>query len=172
MVLFAKEPQIIHGHQLPPEPDPVVNDSTLLGIDVNENGVRDDVERYIYNRFKNFENAHIDRAIAMQYAKATQVIIQEPETAYEKKTYELMDDTFDCQAYYFKLFAGDSWENWFKYSLEHNVFDERFKDIVFNTRERLEAYLKYNDSLSGHIYDSRSKIKEKCNFDSDTSGVE
>jgi len=29
---------IVNGHNLPPEPDKALNDSTLLGIDVNDNG--------------------------------------------------------------------------------------------------------------------------------------
>ena len=70
------KPQVINGYILPPEPDQEVNNGTLLGVDSNGNGVRDDVEIYITQRFQNFQNAHIDRAIAMQYARATQIIIQ------------------------------------------------------------------------------------------------
>ena len=33
---------------LPPEPDPILNDTTIHGIDANKNGVRDDIEIYIY----------------------------------------------------------------------------------------------------------------------------
>lgn len=40
-------PQVINGIAVPPEPDPVANNATLLGVDVNNNGVRDDVERQI-----------------------------------------------------------------------------------------------------------------------------
>lgn len=40
---------IIQGIQVPPEPDPVINNATLTGIDINENGVRDDVERALAN---------------------------------------------------------------------------------------------------------------------------
>jgi hypothetical protein len=43
---------VVNGHVLPPEPDPAVNDSTLLGVDANNNGVRDDVERWIYEEYK------------------------------------------------------------------------------------------------------------------------
>jgi len=64
MALLAGEPQAIYGHRLPPEPDTVVNNSTLLGIDVNNNGVRDDVERWIYETYKDKHPIHID--IAMQ----------------------------------------------------------------------------------------------------------
>ncbi len=162
-------PEVINGHQLPPEPDPVVNNSTLLGIDANGNGVRDDVERWIYNRFQSFENAGIDRAIAMQYAKATQIIIQEPEKAYETKNYQNMHDAIDCQWYYFDRQLKDI-KDYFKrmkYRQEHYIFDDEMKDVIFSTRERLEAYMKYNNSLSGHTYKSRPIVKEKCDFDID-----
>ncbi len=46
--------KVIHGHRLPPEPDPKINNSTLLGIDSNNNGVRDDVERWIYTRYDTY----------------------------------------------------------------------------------------------------------------------
>ena len=47
------EPEVINGFTLPPEPDPVINNSTLLGIDSNNNGVRDDVERVIVKEVDN-----------------------------------------------------------------------------------------------------------------------
>lgn len=39
--------ETINGITVPPEPDPKVNNATLAGVDVNGNGVRDDVERKI-----------------------------------------------------------------------------------------------------------------------------
>lgn len=64
-----QEVVVINGHTLPPEPDPAINNSTLLGIDSNNNGVRDDVEIYIYKRFsKEAEFPKTMTAIAMQYA--------------------------------------------------------------------------------------------------------
>ncbi len=35
----STEPEVIHGYTLPPEPDQTINNSTLLGIDSNDNGV-------------------------------------------------------------------------------------------------------------------------------------
>ena len=52
--------EIINGIQVPPEPDPIANNATLTGIDVNENGVRDDVERVIaisVSTIQQFNNA-------------------------------------------------------------------------------------------------------------------
>jgi hypothetical protein len=39
--------EIINGIAVPPEPDPVQNNATIAGVDVNGNGVRDDIEREI-----------------------------------------------------------------------------------------------------------------------------
>ncbi len=59
---------------LPPEPDPVENNATLAGVDSNGNGIRDDVERAIYAKYK--DNKKV--AIAMlQYAKELQVEFME-----------------------------------------------------------------------------------------------
>ena len=35
---------------LPSEPDPILNATTIHGIDVNKNGVRDDIEIYLYKK--------------------------------------------------------------------------------------------------------------------------
>lgn len=165
----SNEESVINGFVLPPEPDPVVNNLTLLGIDINKNGVRDDVERYIYQRFQNFQNAHIDRAIAIQYAKATQIVIKDAERAYEMKSYKSMHDAIDCQWYYFDRHLIDikDYIKRVKYRQEHYIFDDEMKDVIFNTRERLDAYINYNNSLSGHTYKSRPIVKEKCDFDID-----
>lgn len=39
--------ELINGISVPLEPDPIVNNATLVGIDTNGNGVRDDIERKI-----------------------------------------------------------------------------------------------------------------------------
>ncbi len=55
---------------LPPEPDATANNATLVGVDSNSNGIRDDVERAIYLKYK--DNKRV--AIAMlQYAKELQM---------------------------------------------------------------------------------------------------
>ncbi len=166
--IVKQEVIVIDGYELPPMPDPYINDETLLGVDVNDNGVRDDVEIYIYERFKEGANYKIDRAIAMQYAKATQIIISDdPEHAYENRTYKVMHDAIDCQWYYFDEQLKDVTDHFKrgKYRYDHKIFDDETKDRIFDTKERLDAYFKYNDSLSGHVYDSRPTVKEKCIFD-------
>lgn len=43
----AQSGEVINGITVPPDPSPSVNNSTLAGVDMNKNGVRDDVERMI-----------------------------------------------------------------------------------------------------------------------------
>ena len=162
--------ETINGYTLPPEPNSTMNNSTLFGIDSNKNGVRDDVERYIIMRFQGFENALVDRSIALQYAKATQIVIQNPEMAWENKTYEVMEKVSDCKWYYYDTYLKDikSYREGALYRQQHRIFDAELKDKIFNTRERLEAYLNYNDDLSGHVFDDSDENKEKCDFDIDS----
>ena len=64
----SQEIIVINGHTLPPEPDPAINNASLLGVDSNDNGVRDDVEIWIYKKYQDGHPIHID--IAMQAGRA------------------------------------------------------------------------------------------------------
>lgn len=55
---------------LPPEPDAAENNATLAGVDWNQNGIRDDVERAIYFKYQHDAK---EAAPAFQYAKALQM---------------------------------------------------------------------------------------------------
>ncbi len=56
--------------ELPPEPDAAAKDATLAGVDSNQNGIRDDVERVIYLKYKDTPKVVI---AMLQYAKALQM---------------------------------------------------------------------------------------------------
>lgn len=156
--VVVEVPVEIDGEPVPPDPGEDGTE-TLLGIDSNDNGVRDDVERYIAARFYNYEHANKERAIAMQYARAMQKILEHgPKMAMitEKK----MRKASECKwAYYHKYHDYD-------YRSTHKMFDSYFKDIVFNTKDRLETYFDYNEALSGHAFSYRivSRISE-CEVD-------
>ena len=47
----AQVPEMINGIAVPPEPNPTINNATLVGVDSNNNGVRDDVERKLAANF-------------------------------------------------------------------------------------------------------------------------
>ena len=87
---------VINGYTLPPEPDPKINNATLLGVDANNNGVRDDVERYLLQKYK--DHHKIVSEIALQSGRAFQIVLAHPENA--RKTTKFMDAVQDCNYYF------------------------------------------------------------------------
>jgi len=76
--------ETINGVPVPPEPDPELNNATLAGIDVNGNGVRDDVERHMEGKSssqREFANA-MSAAAAYQGALVGQLRNQTDANAY------------------------------------------------------------------------------------------
>jgi hypothetical protein len=152
----------INGHRLPPQPDEALNNSTLLGIDTNNNGVRDDVERWIYETYREKHPIHVD--IAMQEARADKRILETPEKA--KEIHDEVDRAVYCQLYY-RLNAKYFNE---PILLEENVANEYFRSkVYFNTQERMDAYLQYDSLLSGDSYTLPSFEKRKAACDFNTS---
>ena len=149
----------VNGHRLPPEPDETLNNSTLLGIDTNNNDVRDDVERWIYKTYKDKHPIHID--IAMQGAREFKLILESAENA--KEIHYSATAYIDCESYY-KYYA--------KYFNEEILIKDNFdleylrSKIYFNTKQRKARYIEYDKLLSGDSY-SLPKIedlKSKCDF--------
>ena len=149
--------ETINGHTLPPEPDPKINNSTLLGIDSNNNGVRDDVERLVYKTYKDKHPIHID--IAMQAGRGYKKVLETPERA--KKIHNEVGAASDCN-WYFKAYA--------KYFNEPLLVNENVTDSVFflyfNTKQRKNSYLKYDTLLSGDTYSlpAIEDMKAMCDF--------
>ncbi|GIT98506.1 hypothetical protein [Sulfurovum sp. TSL1] len=146
--------ETINGHILPPEPDPKINNSTLLGIDSNNNGVRDDVERWIYKTYKDKHPIHID--IAMQGARAKQKMLKDPSKA--KEIHNQVVAPLDCESYFRVCIEQPI--------INNRINDKYFRKIIFNTSARMEAYIQYDSLLSGDSYTiPRCKArKEACDF--------
>jgi len=145
---IKKEKEIINGYALPPEPDPKINNSTLLGIDVNNNGVRDDVERWIYKKYKDKHPIYI--AIMMQAARASKKILTDPERegrAQENETSKVLD----CSSYYRTdaTYFGD--KNLITEPIDFPYF---WHAIYFNTKERKEKLEQMSLAASGGVFDS------------------
>ncbi len=190
----------IHGYRLPPMPDEKLNNATLLGIDSNNNGVRDDVERWIYEtydtyipcvekviyvdvtltsgeikRVKSYEDVCEDKAvpyhqivreIAMQGARAAQIIIVEPKKA--RETTKFMDAAQNCY-FYFSTAAERQGEP-ILVPERVNILGKEFDAIQFNTVQRARAYGEYNFALSGGVYSANEtdeELRQGCDFDVD-----
>ena len=67
-------PEHVDGKHLPPPPDPAQVGATIEGVDANANGIRDDVELAI---FEKYPNSPYTRAAELQYAMALQLYLTE-----------------------------------------------------------------------------------------------
>ena len=154
--------EVINGHTLPPEPDSVANNATLLGIDVNDNGVRDDVERWIYETYKDKHAIYID--IAMQAVRGYKLILETPERA--KEIHNEVRKARHCKYYY--MYSA-------KYFNEPILIKRDFstkylrKKLYFNTQKRKNTYRQYDILLSGDSYTLPSPKEEKDACDFNTS---
>jgi len=154
-------PEVINGFKLPPEPDEEKNNKTLLGIDFNDNGIRDDVERFIVNKYKN--DNKIVTEIGFQLARAYQKILENPLDT--KANYTALDAAMDCN-HYFK-FTAKHMKNGDVVLVNHYL-GEDFKNLQLNRKSRVKAYLEYDAQISGGVYTATplgQEEKKKCNFD-------
>ncbi len=154
--IYAQE--VINGHTLPPEPDPVANNATLLGIDINSNGVRDDVERWIVETYKDKHPIYID--IAMQAARAYKLVLEHPERAKE-----IHDTVVNAPLYCASYYQYDA-EEFGDPILVHGRIDVPVKSKYFNTKSRSKIYWKYDKLLSGDSYPLPKSwdMKKFCDF--------
>ena len=162
-VATSKPVEVIHGYTLPPEPDEKINNSTLLGIDSNDNGVRDDLERWVIKKYATSDYPKTKTAIAMQWGRTAQQVIQNPESAYEDKKYWLVNMATDCQLYIYHLKLKKD----IGYMIDNKIFDDEYINKAFNTKERIKAYYIFNANLAGHVYGSSMAHPSKCDFDID-----
>lgn len=130
-------PEVVNGYQLPSEPDEKLNNSTLLGIDFNNNGVRDDVERKIIVKYIK----SIEIELMLSYAKAHQLMLNDPIGSAPQSQAD-MQRVLNCKMYLKR--QNLQVENITKYT----------EDITYNTKERVKAYLDFNQALSGGVYGS------------------
>ena len=148
--------QEINGHRLPPEPDPAINNSTILGIDSNDNGVRDDVERKIYVNY----TKPIEQAFMMQDAKSYPKILNNPIIAATSEEVEQENwNYYSCIGYLRRV----------KGIRRPKGTVEFLENAYMNTRERIRAYIEFNEASSGGVYSmpihDEDLKPENCDFD-------
>ena len=143
------------GVVLPPDPGKE-GKLTLLGIDSDGDGVRDDIQRYIYFTYPDDEKLKLGLTC---YAKEFQGVLADAddhEASYEHAI--KMARHGECLDY----LKGDD-----------SIYIERALDAkILNTRERSIAYITYSDNLGGRVIDGAplKEWKESCAFDVDATG--
>ncbi|HUX35601.1 MAG TPA: hypothetical protein VMV71_01045 [Candidatus Paceibacterota bacterium] len=151
----------VMGKNLPPEPDAALNNSTVEGIDANNNGIRDDVELAIFKLHP--DSARI-RAAELQYAMALQGELNdtfniETLTAAvweESRGYFCIDSTFP------RLPKNASNE---ELNQQDNDFNSRItevKNLVLNTSARVQ---KREDIFNKYMSSHTSPSNDFCDID-------
>jgi len=139
---------------LPPDPG-AAGDATLEGVDVNDNGIRDDIERWIYMTYPNSEKLRM--ALIQEYYSLQNMIIH----GYQRNRDAVYDDMTALQRsieclYYTHIDRPDKISN-------------ELKARIINTDERFYGHIESSRLLGGGTFPGRpmSKWKNCCTFNPD-----
>ena len=143
------------GVVLPPDPGEE-GKLTLLGVDSDEDGVRDDIQRYIYFTYPDDEKLQLGL------------------TYYAKEFQGVLADANDREAAYnhaVKMARHGECLFHIKGRGSINIC-RALRAEILNTRERSIAYITYSDNLGGRVIRGapRDEWKDSCSFDVDATG--
>lgn len=141
--------------RLPPDPGEA-GKQTLLGIDSDSDGVRDDIQRYIYFTYPDDEKVRLALTqIAMEYQGLLSQA-NDRNAAFNHAT--RMSRHGECLFY----IQGEA-------SIETRA---AIKAEILNTKERSLAFINYNNNLAGEIILGApvKSWENSCNFDVDATG--
>jgi len=134
---------------LPPDPG-AAGKTTLAGIDSDNDGVRDDVQRWIVMTYPNSQKARAAfRQFAVDYQNA---ILDVTSKAVVRNNFISMQRSMACLQY-----------------VRTDFFDVALslKPVVLNTTARSRSFLKGDNLLSGGIYKGIARGAQNCNFNPD-----
>jgi hypothetical protein len=137
---------------LPPDPGEA-GKATLEGIDSDNDGLRDDIQRYIALQYSDSGKT---RAALRQAALALQnIILNSSDEANALRNTELEARASECIRY---IRPDDG-----------RSIDNMLMAEFLNTKTRSRAYLVYDAKLSGHVFGTRdlNQYKGSCAFDPD-----
>ncbi len=149
------------GGGLPPDPGEA-GKQTLLGIDSDGDGIRDDVQRYIYLTYPGEPKV---QAALIQFANEYQGLLPQAgdrDAAYNHAV--KLSRHLDC-------FDGIKREEG-KDVMDTIKISAALRAVILNTRERSLAYIAFSDNLAGEDIGSRplNQWKTACTFDVDALG--
>jgi hypothetical protein len=147
----------VMGENLPKTPDQAVNDSTIAGIDANNNMVRDDVELAIFEKYPNSAKM---RSALLQYAQALQLEL----TVVNSE--EVMHDYLEKWGASYLCFLDaidyyrDSEDNSEGYQFTKKINDE-IDAIIINTQSRKD----YREYIYKRFMTSSGDSGKECDVE-------
>ena len=108
----------------------------IQGLDLNKNGIRDDVEYYVNQKYK---DDPFEKEIFLESAKKIQTILSLPKSASIKKRVQLDEELirlYACRDYMLYKLNDENIED----KLKEKMI---FKSKVLNTNDRLRAYIEH-----------------------------
>jgi hypothetical protein len=141
-----------NNNELPPDPGEA-GKRTLQGTDCDHDGVRDDIQRYIYFAYPNEEKT---RLALTEVAKQYQILlmqVNDPDAVFNNAT--RMARHGECI--------------WFVKGEDAADILAALRAEILNTKERSIAYINYSNGLAGEIILGRplADWKNSCTFDVD-----
>ena len=138
------------GNDLPPDPGEA-GKTTLEGIDSDQDGIRDDIQRYIALTYLESQKT---RAALRQFTIAFHKAILE--SSDKENALNNTEDVHRAQECL-----------WYIHSRSSIKMKNFLKAEYLNTMERSIAYLNYNKKLSGSVFGSKDldEYKTSCTFD-------
>jgi hypothetical protein len=140
------------GSGLPPDPGEA-GMATLEGIDSDQDGIRDDIQRYIALTYPDSQKT---RAALRQFALAFhKAILESPDEESALRNTEVEARASECL--------------WYIHSEDSIKMSDLLMAEFLNTMERSRAYLTYNAKLGGHVFGGKDfdEYKTSCTFDPD-----
>lgn len=135
-------------------PDPKINDATLLGVDSDNDGIRDDVQRWIN---ENFSSKPKEVKLALkQYA----IDMQSSLLSSSDKTASIQATNAALKSQGCLSHIGKELDISAK---ERNEYRKKVELMYLNTKERIEADLKASENFHGQEVTLLSK-EEECSF--------
>tara|TARA_Y100000590_G_C15665494_1_gene994287 strand:+ start:897 stop:1445 length:549 start_codon:yes stop_codon:yes gene_type:complete len=141
--------QIEEKFNLPPEPDPVLNNATILGVDSNNNDIRDDVERAI--AFKYYQD---EKAVSLfnQESKIDSKLISAVESNDRSEYLKLIEEN------------GLLVECFFEYN--ESLVDDDLLGMTENTTERKEFLIRSQELMLSGVASiqgpTSTEVQEYC----------
>lgn len=147
----------VMGVNLPPDPG-IEADNTVVGIDANTNGIRDDVELAV---FREYPNSAKTRAVLLQYALALQKQTNQSiiNTDTVVATIQEEDRAYQCVGEILNVDENDekSLETYFE---SEKILRSFVKERQLNTKERKEYRTNFYEEIGSY-----SSLDRICDID-------